>query len=69
MRWRKRLGKAGVEELLTETIEAAKRAGVIKAARVKRVILGPTVMEKIRTQTTVFTLQSSDGIGRQRTVR
>ena len=26
-RWRKRLGEAGVEELLAETIEAAKRAG------------------------------------------
>ncbi|KVN07129.1 MULTISPECIES: IS5 family transposase [unclassified Burkholderia] len=45
-RWRKRLGKAGVEELLAETIEAARRAGVIKAASVKRVILDTTVMEK-----------------------
>jgi len=31
-RWRKRLGEAGVEELLAATIEAAKRAGVIKAS-------------------------------------
>ena len=38
-RWRKRLGEAGVEELLAETIEAAKRAGVIKASSVKRVIV------------------------------
>jgi transposase, IS5 family len=34
-RWRKRLGEAGVEELLATTIEAAKRAGVIKASSVK----------------------------------
>ncbi|MGF6995067.1 IS5 family transposase [Paraburkholderia sp. GAS32] len=45
-RWRKRLGEAGVEELLAETIEAAKRGGVIKAASVKRVIVDTTVMEK-----------------------
>ena len=45
-RWRKRLGEAGVEELLAETIEAAKRAGVIKASSTKRVIVDTTVMEK-----------------------
>ena len=45
-RWRKRLGEAGVEELLAETIEAAKRAGVIKASSVKRVIVDTTVMAK-----------------------
>ena len=45
-RWRKRLGEAGVEELLAETIEAAKRAGVIKATSVKRVIVDTTVREK-----------------------
>lgn len=45
-RWRKRLGEAGVEELLAETIDAAKRAGVIKASNVKRVIVGTMVMEK-----------------------
>nr|CCA80954.1 hypothetical protein BDB_110392 [blood disease bacterium R229] len=38
--------KPGVEELLAETIDAAKRAGVIKAASVKRVIVDTTVMEK-----------------------
>ncbi|MGF6604375.1 IS5 family transposase [Paraburkholderia sp. GAS448] len=38
--------EAGVEELLAETIEAAKRAGVIKASSVKRVIVDTTVMEK-----------------------
>jgi IS5 family transposase len=67
-RWRMRLGNAGVEELLAETIEAAKRAGVIKAARVKRVIVGTTVMEKNKNANDRFTLQSSGGIGRQRTV-
>jgi transposase, IS5 family len=45
-RWRTRLGEAGVEELLAETIEAAKRADVIKAPSVKRVIVDTTVMEK-----------------------
>ncbi|KVM61424.1 transposase [Burkholderia ubonensis] len=45
-RWRKRLGEAGVEELLAETIEAAKRAGVIKPSSIKRVIVDTTVMEK-----------------------
>ncbi|WP_284272034.1 IS5 family transposase, partial [Mycoavidus cysteinexigens] len=45
-RWRKRLGEAGVEELLAETIEAAKRSDVIKASSVKRVIVDTTVMEK-----------------------
>ncbi|TCK96525.1 IS5 family transposase [Paraburkholderia sp. BL9I2N2] len=45
-RWRKRLGEAGVEELLAETIDAARRAGVIKASSVKRVIVDTTVMEK-----------------------
>src|SRR5258705_10484951 len=45
-RWRKRLGEAGVEELLAETIEAAKRAGVIKASSGKRGVVGKTVMEK-----------------------
>jgi len=45
-RWRKRLGEAGIEELLAETIEAAKRAGVIKVASVKRVIVDTTVMAK-----------------------
>jgi len=42
-RWRKRLGEAGVGELLAETIEAAKRASVIKASSVKRVIVDAIV--------------------------
>lgn len=45
-RWRARLGEAGVEELLAETIEAARRAGVIKASSAKRVIVDTTVAEK-----------------------
>jgi hypothetical protein len=45
-RWRKRLGKAGIEELLAETIEAAKRANAIKTSSLKRVIVDTTVMEK-----------------------
>lgn len=45
-RWRKRLGEAGMEELLAQTIEAAKRASVIKSSSVKRVIVDTTVMEK-----------------------
>ncbi|UUM20812.1 IS5 family transposase [Mycoavidus sp. SF9855] len=45
-RWRNRLGEEGVEELLAETIEAAKRSDVIKASSVKRVIVDTTVMEK-----------------------
>lgn len=45
-RWRKRLGEAGVEELLAETIEAAKKAQVIRSASLKRVIVDTTVMDK-----------------------
>jgi IS5 family transposase len=45
-RWRKRLGEAGVEELLAQTIEAARRAAVVKPASIKRVIVDTTVMEK-----------------------
>lgn len=47
-RWSKRLGEAGVEELLAETIEAAKRADVIKTSSLKRVIVDTTVMEVSR---------------------
>ena len=45
-RWRKRLGEAGVEELLAETMEAAKRGQVVKSASLKQVIVDTTVMEK-----------------------
>jgi IS5 family transposase len=46
-RWRKRLGEAGADEFLARTIEAAKRAGVIKASSVKRVIVDTKVMQKV----------------------
>ena len=45
-RWRKRLGEVGMEELLAQSIEAAKRAKVIKPSSVQRVIVDTTVMEK-----------------------
>src|SRR5437867_37696 len=45
-RWRKRLGEVGMEELLAQSIEAAKRAGVIQPASAKRVIVDTTVMQK-----------------------
>ena len=41
-----RLGEADVEELLADTIEAAKCASVIKPSSIKRVIVDTTVMEK-----------------------
>lgn len=45
-RWRKRIGEEGVEWLLTVSIEAARKAKVIKAASVEKVIVDTTVMEK-----------------------
>lgn len=45
-RWRKRLGEEGVEELLAQSIEAAKRSGVIKPSSAQRVIVDTTVMPK-----------------------
>jgi IS5 family transposase len=45
-RWRKRLGEVGMEELLAQSIEAAKRAKVIRPSSVERVIVDTTVMEK-----------------------
>lgn len=45
-RWRTRLGEAGIEELLAQSIEAAKRAGVIKPSSIRRVIVDTTVMQK-----------------------
>ena len=45
-RWRQRLGEVGMEELLAQSIEAAKRANVIKPSSVQRVIVDTTVMEK-----------------------
>jgi len=45
-RWRKRIGEEGVEWLLTQTIEAAKRAELVKGNDLKRVTVDTTVMEK-----------------------
>lgn len=45
-RWRKRLGERGVEQLLQQTIEAAKSGRVIKQSSLNRVIVDSTVMEK-----------------------
>lgn len=45
-RWRKRLGESGVEKLLAQTIEAAKKGRVIKERSLERVIVDSTVMEK-----------------------
>ena len=45
-RWRKRIGEEGVEWMLTQTIEAGKRAGMVKGNDLKRVTFDTTVMEK-----------------------
>ncbi|MDB5769691.1 MAG: family transposase [Burkholderia sp.] len=45
-RWRQRLGATGMEELLAQSIEAAKRASAIKPSSIKRGIVDTTVMEK-----------------------
>lgn len=45
-RYRQRLGEAGVEELLAQTIEAAKQLKAIRRADLKRIIVDSTVQEK-----------------------
>lgn len=45
-RWRKRIGEAGVERLLTESIDAARRGKVVKEKSFDNVIVDTTVMEK-----------------------
>ncbi len=45
-RWRERIGEEGVEWLLTQTIEAGRRAGVIDTRSTRDVIVDTTVMEK-----------------------
>jgi len=45
-RWRKRIGEEGVETLLALTIEAARKAGMIRKTSVDRVIVDTTVMPK-----------------------
>jgi transposase, IS5 family len=45
-RWRRRIGEAGAEKLLKETIEAALRLRIIKPSQLKRVNVDTTVQEK-----------------------
>jgi IS5 family transposase len=45
-RWRKRIGEAGAEELLKETIEAGLKLKVVKSFQLKRVNIDTTVQEK-----------------------
>ena len=45
-RWRQRLGEAGMEELLAQTINAAKAMKAVDARELSRVIVDSTVQEK-----------------------
>lgn len=45
-RWRQRIGEAGVERLLSESIAAARRGKVVKEKSFDKVIVDTTVMEK-----------------------
>ena len=45
-RWRGRIGEEGVEWLLTQTIQAGQKSGVIDEDSAKRVAVDTTVMEK-----------------------
>lgn len=45
-RWRKRIGEAGAEELLKETLEAGLRLKAVKPYQLKRVNIDTTVQEK-----------------------
>jgi IS5 family transposase len=46
VRWRRRLGTAGVEKLLTETLSTAKREQALRESEIKRVNVDTTVQEK-----------------------
>lgn len=46
VRWRRRLGAAGVEKLLTETLSTAKREEALRESEIKRVNVDTTVQEK-----------------------
>lgn len=46
VKWRRRLGAAGVEKLLTETLSTAKREQALRDSEVKRVHVDTTVQEK-----------------------
>jgi transposase, IS5 family len=46
VRWRQRIGEAGCEWLLAQSIEAARRGGVVKRASLDTVVLDTTVQPK-----------------------
>jgi len=46
VKWRHRLGAAGVEKLLTETLSTAKREQALRDSEIKRVNVDTTVQEK-----------------------
>jgi transposase, IS5 family len=46
VKWRQRVGAAGVEQLLKQALDTAQRAGALKPAEVKRVNVDTTVQEK-----------------------
>jgi IS5 family transposase len=46
VKWRRRLGAAGVEKLLTETLSTAKREQALRDSEIKRVNVDTTVREK-----------------------
>ncbi|MDE0119672.1 MAG: hypothetical protein OXM55_06675 [Bdellovibrionales bacterium] len=45
-RFRDRLGERGCEELLKQTVEVARRAGLLKKSYLKKVIVDTIVQEK-----------------------
>jgi IS5 family transposase len=45
-RWRKRLGKDGIEKILQSTVKAAVKGGAVSARSFSKVIVDTTVMEK-----------------------
>lgn len=45
-RWRRRLGKEGIELILKQTVDAAKRSGAILKSSLKRAVVDTTVMPK-----------------------
>jgi IS5 family transposase len=47
VRWRRRVGSEGMEKLLKETVETAKRRRFLKAGHVGRVNVDTTVQEKV----------------------
>ena len=46
VRWRKRIGEAGAEWLLTQTIEVAKASGTIRRASLSSIVVDTTVQQK-----------------------